>query len=70
MTDLLRQEIAATATPIVVKVGTPSLNCYYGQLTKNGSLQLAEQLHATLTHGRQVVLVSSVRWERAWDAWD
>ena len=32
MTDLLRQEIAATATPIVVKVGTRVLTRDDGQL--------------------------------------
>ncbi len=59
MTDLLRQEIAATATPIVVKVGTRVLTRDDGQLDEERIAQLAEQLHAILTAGRQVVLVSS-----------
>jgi glutamate 5-kinase len=59
MTDLLRQEIAATVTPIVVKVGTRVLTRDDGQLDEERIAQLAEQLHATLTSGRQVVLVSS-----------
>ncbi len=59
MTDLVRQEIAATASPIVVKVGTRVLTGDDGQLDQERIAQLAEQLHATLTKGRQVVLVSS-----------
>ncbi len=59
MTDLLRQEIAALATPLVVKVGTRVLTRDDGQLDEARVDELAEQLHATRTSGRQVVLVSS-----------
>ena len=59
MTDLLRQEIAATATTIVVKVGTQVLTREDGQLNQERITQLAEQLHHVLATGRKVVLVSS-----------
>ncbi|MGA2035443.1 MAG: glutamate 5-kinase [Thermoguttaceae bacterium] len=59
MTDLLRQEIAATATTIVVKVGTQVLTREDGQLDQQRIEQLAEQLHQVRAGGRQVVLVSS-----------
>lgn len=59
MTDLLRQEIAATATTIVVKVGTQVLTREDGQLNQERIAQLAEQLHHVLDTGRKVVLVSS-----------
>jgi glutamate 5-kinase len=59
MTDLLRQEIAAMATTIVVKVGTRVLTHEDGQLNDERIAQLAQQLHATLSTGRRVVLVSS-----------
>ena len=59
MTDLLRQEIAATATTIVVKVGTQVLTRADGQLDQDRIAQLAEQLHLVLQTGRKTVLVSS-----------
>ena len=59
MTDLLRQEIAALATLIVVKVGTRVLTRDDGQLDQPRLAQLAEQLHVARTKGRKVVLVSS-----------
>ncbi|MGD0897705.1 MAG: glutamate 5-kinase [Thermoguttaceae bacterium] len=59
MTDLLRQEIAATATSIVVKVGTNVLTRDDGQLDHDRIAQLAAQLHQVLQADRKVVLVSS-----------
>jgi len=59
MTDLLRQEIAATATTIVVKVGTRVLTRENGRLNEDRIAQLAEELHHVMASGRKVVLVSS-----------
>ena len=59
MTDLVRQEIAAEAHTIVVKVGTRVLTQADGRLNEDQIAQLAGQLHAVLESGRHVVLVSS-----------
>ncbi len=59
MPDLLRQEIAATATTIVVKVGTRVLTDAAGRLDSQRIEQLAMQVHAVMESGRRVVLVSS-----------
>jgi len=59
MSDLLRQEIAAASTTIVVKVGTRVLTRDDGQLNQERIAQLAEELHEVLVSGRKVVLVSS-----------
>jgi len=59
MTDLLRQEIAATADTIVVKVGTRVLSRPDGTLNEERITQLAEELSDVNASGRQVVLVSS-----------
>ncbi len=59
MTDLLRQEIAALATTIVVKVGTRVLTREDGQLDPERIQGLADQIHRVLSTGRKVVLVSS-----------
>ncbi len=59
MTDLLRQEIAATASTIVVKVGTRVLTRKDGRLNPRRVKQLTEQIHQVLGMGRKVVLVSS-----------
>jgi glutamate 5-kinase len=59
MTDLLRQEIAATAGTIVVKVGTNVLTRDDGQLDQERIAQLADQVHQVLVMDRKVVLVSS-----------
>ncbi len=59
MKDLLRQEIAALATTIVVKVGTRVLTREDGQLDEERIAQLADQVHAVMSTGRKVVLVSS-----------
>lgn len=59
MMDLLRQEIAALATTIVVKVGTRVLTRRDGQLDHERIEQLVEQVHRVLATGRKVVLVSS-----------
>ena len=59
MTDVLRQEIAALATTLVVKVGTQVLTRDDGRLDQARIDQLARQLHEVVTSGRKVVLVSS-----------
>lgn len=59
MTDLLRQEIAAAATTIVVKVGTRVLTRTNGTLNEERIAQLAEELSAITASDRRVVLVSS-----------
>ena len=59
MKDLLRQEIAALATTIVVKVGTRVLTRQDGQLDEDRIGGLADQVHAAMASGRKVVLVSS-----------
>ena len=59
MKDLLRQEIAALATTIVVKVGTRVLTREDGQLDEERIEQLADQVHHVMSTGRKVVLVSS-----------
>ena len=59
MTDLLRQEIAALATTIVVKVGTRVLTGEDGQLDYRRIEALADQVHHVMSGGRKVVLVSS-----------
>ncbi|MGO8752067.1 MAG: glutamate 5-kinase [Thermoguttaceae bacterium] len=59
MTDLLRQEIAALATTMVVKVGTRVLTRADGRLNEERIEQLAEELHGVIESGRKVVLVSS-----------
>jgi glutamate 5-kinase len=59
MTDVLRQEIAALSTTLVVKVGTQVLTRDDGQLDQTRIDQLARQLHEVITSGRNVVLVSS-----------
>ena len=59
MNDLLRQEIAALAATIVVKVGTRVLTRDDGQLDQRRIDQLVEQVHRVMATGRKVVLVSS-----------
>jgi len=59
MTDLLRQEIATTATTIVVKVGTRVLTRSDGRLDRQQIAQLAEELSRAVDGGRKVALVSS-----------
>jgi glutamate 5-kinase len=57
--DLLRQEIAATAHTIVVKVGTRVLTRDDGSLNEERIARLAEELNAVMDSGRRAVLVSS-----------
>jgi len=57
--DLLRQEIAAEATTIVVKVGTRVLTDAAGRLEQSQIANLADQMHGIISTGRKVVLVSS-----------
>ncbi|EAQ81951.1 glutamate 5-kinase [Blastopirellula marina] len=59
MTDLLRQEIAATADLIVVKVGTRVLTAPDGTLNRERIAQFAEEMSRLLDSGRKMVLVSS-----------
>ncbi len=59
MTDLLRQEIAATATAMVVKVGTRVLTRPDGRLDEERVTRLAEEISYVLSTGRKVALVSS-----------
>jgi glutamate 5-kinase len=59
MADLIRQEIAATSSTIVVKVGTRVLTRADGQLDQQRIDSLVEQIHQVMETGRNVVLVSS-----------
>jgi glutamate 5-kinase len=59
MADLLRQEIATSATTIVVKVGTRVLTHEDGTLNHTRIAQLVEEIHHVLETGRKVALVSS-----------
>ena len=59
MTDLLRQEITATAEIVVIKVGTRVLTQPDGKLDTTRMEHFAEQLSALADAGKQVVLVSS-----------
>ncbi len=59
MTDSLRQQIAAAATTMVVKVGTRVLTHPDGRLDPQRVAVLAEQVHQVMATGRNVVLVSS-----------
>jgi len=59
MRSLLRQEVAATADLLVVKVGTRVLTGPEGLLDRTRVETLAEELHQVITGGRRVVLVSS-----------
>ncbi|MFI4876774.1 MAG: glutamate 5-kinase [Blastopirellula sp. JB062] len=59
MTDLLRQEIAATADLIVVKVGTRVLTAPDGTLNRARIAEFAEEMSRLIDSGRKMVLVSS-----------
>ncbi|MCX7427934.1 MAG: glutamate 5-kinase [Planctomycetia bacterium] len=59
MTFLLRQEIATSATTIVVKVGTRVLTRQDGHLDVERIAQLAQQVHRALGTGRKIAVVSS-----------
>jgi len=59
MTDILRQEIAAAAKMLVVKVGTRVLTHHDGRLNEERIASLAEDVNAVRESGRRVVLVSS-----------
>ena len=59
MTDIVRQEIAATATTIVVKVGPRVLTSGTGSLNYERIGELAQELHDVMSTHRKVVLVSS-----------
>jgi glutamate 5-kinase len=59
MLDPVRQEIAATSTTVVVKVGTRVLANENGTLNDDRITSIAEQLVWLIEDGRQVVLVSS-----------
>jgi glutamate 5-kinase len=59
MTDLVRQEIAAAARTLVVKVGSRILTGADGLLDQGRIEALAEELHQIVESGRKVALVSS-----------
>ncbi len=59
MIDLVRQEIAGSASPIVVKVGTRVLTRPDGCLDEQKIADLADQIHQLRAQKRQVVMVSS-----------
>jgi glutamate 5-kinase len=59
MLDAVRQEIAATSSTIVVKVGTRVLAHHDGKLDLDRVTAIAEQLVWLIEEERQVVLVSS-----------
>jgi len=59
MSDILRQEVAAAADPLVVKVGTRVLTGDDGTLDEDRIHRLAEELVAMMDAGRRVALVSS-----------
>ena len=59
MVDLLRQEIAAIAEIVVVKVGTRVLTDECGLLNHQRIAGLVEQIHLQMAKGRRVVVVSS-----------
>ncbi|MCL6504713.1 MAG: glutamate 5-kinase [Pirellulales bacterium] len=59
MMDLLRQEIAATADTIVVKVGTRVLTGADGKLDEGRIASLTADISALMQAGRKVALVSS-----------
>ena len=58
MTDLLRQEITATADTIVVKVGTRVLTGPDGGLDESRIASLSEEIHKLRAGGRNVVLLA------------
>ncbi|MDG2384967.1 MAG: glutamate 5-kinase [Pirellulaceae bacterium] len=59
MSDLVRQEITAAASRIVVKVGTRVLTHADGQLNVERIESLADQINGIVEGGRKVLLVSS-----------
>jgi len=59
MKDVVRQEIAATAGTIVVKLGSRVLTREDGLLDRDQIARLADQIHAAEKAGRKVVVVSS-----------
>lgn len=59
MSNFLRQEIAATAQTIVVKVGTRVLTHPDGRLNDERIAYLAEDISAAYDSGHRIVLVSS-----------
>lgn len=59
MPDLVRQEVAAAAQLIVLKVGTRILTRADGRLNEERIAALAEEIHQALDMGRKIVLVSS-----------
>ena len=59
MPDLVRQEIAAAAHTVVVKVGSRILTGPDGLLDQSRIEALSEELHQVVASGRKVALVSS-----------
>ena len=69
MTDVLRQEIAALATTLVVKVGTQVLTRDDGQLDQARIDQLARQLHDVVTSGRKWCWSVPAQSGQEWGDW-
>ena len=59
MADPLRQGVVATASPVVIKVGTNVLADATGHLDRDRIRSLADQLNRARAGGRRVALVSS-----------
>lgn len=59
MTDLLRQEVVASAHTVVIKLGTRVLTQPDGTLDRDRIGLLVDDLHELLTSGRRVIVVSS-----------
>ncbi len=59
MTDLVRQEIATSADPLVVKVGSRVLTRHNGRLDQERIACLSSQLAMLRAEGRRTVMVSS-----------
>ncbi len=59
VTDLVREEVARSADPIVVKVGTRVLTTGDGQLDLKRIAALADEIAKIVAGGRRLVLVSS-----------
>lgn len=69
MSDPFRQQIAATARLIVVKVGSRVLTGPDGLLDLTRIESLGQQIDTVCRSGRQVVLVSSGAWPPGWGGW-
>ena len=69
MADVLRQEIAALATSLVVKVGTQVLTGDDGLLDQVRIDQLAQQLHDVVKAAEKSCWSVPARSVQGWDVW-